>query len=349
MPLQVQSIVLSPNGNYPFYIIAKRYAHPAFRTHHIAQADSHRRGNANRSVPLTLLLLHSTSFHKEIYEPILEMLFSLTAHSELRIREAWAVECPNHGESAVYNSDKLQTKPFDEYFSCAHYAEAVRHFLAAHDAGGASYIRPTDRLVGVGHSLGGCTAIILSERVSFASLLVIDPFLYPGSPEDLLKLRVSLVRQAHVRRDVWHSRKHAEIYLRETGAKGWDPRILKLYLNHGLREHPHASRSVAPYSGVVLACTREQEATMYRDEDGGVGPLKQLSVICEKIPVHIAFGAESDVIPRTVQDKITETRRFASIKWIERAGHLVPQQAPDEVAHFIYNALSKDDMPLARL
>lgn len=72
--------------------------------------------------------------------------------------------------------------------------------------------------------------IILSERISFASLLIIDPFLYPGPPEDLLKLRVSLVRQAHVRRDVWHSRKHAEIYLRETGAKGWDPRILKLYL-----------------------------------------------------------------------------------------------------------------------
>ena len=44
--------------------------------------------------------------------------------------------------------------------SCARYAEAVRHFLAARDAGGAPYIRSTDRFVGVGHSLGGCTAYV---------------------------------------------------------------------------------------------------------------------------------------------------------------------------------------------
>ena len=72
--------------------------------------------------------------------------------------------------------------------------------------------------------------IILSKYVAFTSLLIVDPFLYPGPPEDLLKLRICLVRQAHVRRDVWDSREDAESNLRETGAKCWDPRILKLYL-----------------------------------------------------------------------------------------------------------------------
>lgn len=115
MPLQVHSIVLPPRNGYPFYITAKRYAHPAFQTHQAAQSN---RGSTDKSEPLTLLLLHSTSFHKEIYEPILETLFSLTAHGELHIREAWAIECPNHGESAVYNAGILQTKPFDEY--CAY-------------------------------------------------------------------------------------------------------------------------------------------------------------------------------------------------------------------------------------
>ena len=30
--------------------------------------------------------------------------------------------------------------------------------------------------------------------------------------------------------------------------------------DYGLREHPHGTRDVSPYTGVTLACTREQEA-----------------------------------------------------------------------------------------
>ena len=42
--------------------------------------------------------------------------------------------------------------------SCERYAEAVDRFLAARDSRGVPYVKPGDRLVGVGHSLGGCTA-----------------------------------------------------------------------------------------------------------------------------------------------------------------------------------------------
>ena len=106
--LQVHSVCLAPSQDYPFYIIAKRYIHPAFQAR---DCDS----RSNGTQPLTLLLLHSTSFHKEIYEPVLETLFGMTANGQFRIREAWAVDCPNHGESAALNSTLLSGPPYDEY------------------------------------------------------------------------------------------------------------------------------------------------------------------------------------------------------------------------------------------
>ncbi|GJE83928.1 abhydrolase domain-containing protein mpaH [Phanerochaete sordida] len=346
MTVQIHAVTLPPEPQYPFHICAKRYSHPAFRATGSARITS---GGGGAVQPVTLLLLHSTSFHKEIYEPVLEALFALTAGGGRDIREAWAVDCPNHGEAAVWNADVLQTKPFDEYFSCAHYAEAVCHFLEARRDNGEPYVTRSDRLVAVGHSLGGCTAIILSESIPLASLILFDPFLYPGPPNDLVKLRNRLVRQAHVRRDVWHTQDEAKESLRRTAAKGWDERVLDLYVRYGLRAHPHANRSLAPYNGMTLACTREQEATMYRDADGGIKPLEQLTAICQKIPVHVAFGADADVIPRDVQERIIDSRRFASVQWIQNAGHLVPQHVPESVAQFIYDALCSNDQYLARL
>lgn len=87
-------MTLPADEDYPFAIIANCYPHPSF--------DS----TLCRDAPLTLLVLHSTSFHKEALEPMLTDLFSLTT-DQRNIREAWVVECPNHGESAVRNQEAL--------------------------------------------------------------------------------------------------------------------------------------------------------------------------------------------------------------------------------------------------
>ena len=72
----------------------------------------------------TLVLLHSTSFCKESWEPVLETLLCtletsglglgarggveegtvrLRAREGVKVREAWSIDCPNHGEAAVVN------------------------------------------------------------------------------------------------------------------------------------------------------------------------------------------------------------------------------------------------------
>jgi hypothetical protein len=62
---------------------------------------------------VTLILAHATSLHKELWEPFLEGLYahaavsSATRSSLVKIRDAWAIDCPNHGESAMLNEETL--------------------------------------------------------------------------------------------------------------------------------------------------------------------------------------------------------------------------------------------------
>lgn len=89
----VEPYTLQPSSEYTFFIAAKRYWTPELE------------GNASNPSAQTLIVLHSTSFHKETWEPALEDLFQLAAQpgSKIIIREAWAIDCPNHGESAILN------------------------------------------------------------------------------------------------------------------------------------------------------------------------------------------------------------------------------------------------------
>jgi hypothetical protein len=99
-----QSVTLEPKdepGGYPLFIIAKRYWLPSFESH-INDPDA-----------LTLIFLHATSFHKETWEPTIEQLFHQVSGQKVgghhvKIREAWAIDCPNHGESAMLNEKILQ-------------------------------------------------------------------------------------------------------------------------------------------------------------------------------------------------------------------------------------------------
>ena len=103
-----RQFVLQPNSNYPLHVMAKQYWLPEFEAHW-GDMDA-----------LTLIFLHSTSFHKEIWEPTVQCIFeglvslSKTLKSGsaggdlLKVKCAWAIECPNHGQSAVLNDTALR-------------------------------------------------------------------------------------------------------------------------------------------------------------------------------------------------------------------------------------------------
>lgn len=107
--LKYEAVECKPDNSYPFFVTAKRYWVDELAKH------------VDHPNALTLILLHSTSFHKETWEPTLETLFRLVS-SPLRsnhasIREAWVIECPNHGASAVHNEGILMLPGYKK--SCA--------------------------------------------------------------------------------------------------------------------------------------------------------------------------------------------------------------------------------------
>lgn len=63
----------------------------------------------------TLILTHGTGFPKEVWEPVIERIF-VTENARpngLRIREAWTIDAPNHGDAAALNADLLRSGAYD--------------------------------------------------------------------------------------------------------------------------------------------------------------------------------------------------------------------------------------------
>lgn len=92
--LSKESYTFDPRPNYPFLISANRYFLPS--SPHL-----------NDDEALTLICTHGTGFHKEQWEPTLEHLFALVG-DQVKIREVWSIDAPNHGDSAVLNEHTLQ-------------------------------------------------------------------------------------------------------------------------------------------------------------------------------------------------------------------------------------------------
>ena len=99
--LRTQAYVFDPRPHYPLLVPVKRYWVPEFES-----TDP----NA-----VTLILAHALSFTKEHWEPLIKDLYDQLAitprdsssTSIPKIRDVWAIECPNHGEGAVLNEETL--------------------------------------------------------------------------------------------------------------------------------------------------------------------------------------------------------------------------------------------------
>ncbi|TFK33681.1 Alpha/Beta hydrolase protein [Crucibulum laeve] len=332
-----QSIVYPPDSGYPLYITAKKYALPEFES------------NVNDPDALTLVVLHSTSFHKETWEPSLSKLFSLSSQpgTPFKIHEAWAIDCPNHGESGELNDEVLKKPEFANDFSwtvsCEKYARAVHRFLCGGLDHGARVDFRKRNLVGIGHSLGA-NAILLLQRLkptfNFKALVIVEPMLSPAGPEHLHDLRILLVKGAERRYDIWPSREVAlKSFKTRPRTMKWDPRVLDLFVQHALRPHP---------DGVTLSCSRQQEIAMYEDREGPTKPVEDMNRSCAKMPVHLVLGSVNDYISPQIHAAFvdpTAGRRFASVTKIPGVGHLVPQETPDKLGAVIYEALVRSAEP----
>lgn len=173
--------VFDPRPNSPFLLSVIRYYIPSSsitsQNAHLASTDPD---------ALTFIVAHGAGFHKEHHRPMLEDLFEMLveARGKIKVRDAWVVDAPHHGDSAVLNENLLR---LDEEYShvCAslptahqrmvltnrmsavawdHYGRSLQLLLNNLDSGLPVDFR-TRNVVGIGHSMGA-VALYVSPKSS---------------------------------------------------------------------------------------------------------------------------------------------------------------------------------------
>lgn len=333
--MQSQPYTFDPRPDYPFVITAKRYWHPQLCS---PDLDA-----------VTLICTHGIGFSKEHWEPTLEELYGIVhdqrGRHSLKIREAWSIDAPNHGDGALLNKNDLRNDS-NTSFRWEEYARAVHVFLNGFGASaGADVDFWSRKLVGVGHSMGAVALILantLTPKIKFQSVMLVEPMMLPesclGDPCDQFGVRLAKQYSSCAlrRKEVWSDQKDILKCLRaKPPTNSWDSRIQAVFINHNLCERPTKD-------GLTLKCSREQEAACYRDIQSRAIATKYLRHLCSVVPVHFIYGEHDDLIPRPYQEELLRSAtcgKYASETRIPGAGHLVLQTHPGSLAISIFSTI----------
>ncbi|KAK4096151.1 alpha/beta-hydrolase [Parathielavia hyrcaniae] len=215
----------------------------------------------------TIIGAHANGFPKELYEPLWDELHARAAQRGIRIRSIWIADMWNQGQSGVLNEKILGNDP-----SWWDHARDLMNLI---------YLKRDEMphpLVGIGHSMGGAQLALLSlcHPRLLHSLVLLDPVMTTTSSG------LGPAMASTTRRDIWDSRASAaQKFAQSNFYRAWDPRVLDLWIQHGLRSLPTELYPSADDGGpaasadarVTLTTTKHQELftflrPTYRDRGG---------------------------------------------------------------------------------
>jgi pimeloyl-ACP methyl ester carboxylesterase len=334
---------IPPSSDYPLHVVAKRY-----------RLDQ---DQPNSDDGFTLIFMHATGSFKEIWEVTIQRL--LERQKEVRgtrVSDIFSIENPNHGESAVLNEDALK-KHYPTDWHPREYTKAAHRFLTAGTQAGARIDFSKRRIIGVGHSVGAPALFLMRELqppVKFSSFIGIEPGISQKDNPDTNASTTALIAWTWLRKDTWPSRKSARKDLeRQPLYAMWDPRILDLYVAHGLRTHSGAKfKPPFGFRGVATALTREHEAASFRSDELVVDGLEAYTILTQQMPIHVIWGTYNDIATPALQDLLSDRsagRTPASVRSLEDCGHLAVQQKPEAVADAIYDIIYADPLTKSKL
>ncbi|KAK0200883.1 Alpha/Beta hydrolase protein [Desarmillaria ectypa] len=280
-----------------------------------------------------LIFAHGTGFHKEHWEVTIQRIFSLDTLG--LVREAWAVDAQTHGDAAALNAETMEDPDFK--YSVRDYAEACANvyktFLVNRIQQGKC------RTILIGHSAGASSAALATsflDHIPFAALILIEPTIWPEElmdPDHDSPMVALAVQAIPRRRDHWRSREDAKRYLaKRIPWSMWDPRILDIYVEHGLRSDPLNG-------GVRLKCPPRHEAYPFVNIHEVCFPITELERVKGKLAVHLVYGEREEMVSREKQEALQKVGAIASVTQIPDAGHLVVQEAPDLLGDTIWNII----------
>ncbi|EWC48360.1 hypothetical protein DRE_02129 [Drechslerella stenobrocha 248] len=278
---------------------------------------------------LTILLAHANGFHKELYEPFCEYLAQEYEKRGGRLRGIWIADMHCQGESGVLNETKLggEVSWFDHTRDLL---SVIQHFPN-------DIVRP---IAGIGHSMGGAQLFRLSQihPTLLSCVIGVDPVI---APEQAFPAQANPAQASAKRRDIWPSRDAAAAFFKSRPFyQRWDPEVLDLHLQAGLRGvptavYPDVSAVEGGSAAVTLTTTKHQEVfTFWR---GSVAdrrdPKDMFRWLGEmRVPVCYIQGEDSVINWGDNNElKMRDTPQPCEMHTVD-AGHLVPQEKPKESA-----------------
>jgi pimeloyl-ACP methyl ester carboxylesterase len=194
--------------------------------------------------------------------------------------------------------------------------------------------RGAKKVIGVGHSLGGVLTLYaaVKQRDLFSHVILIDPTML--SPKLLWQIRLMklfglearsfLVKGALRRKRTWESIDAAFLYFRERRLfKDWSDEMVRFYVK--------SMTGPVPEGGVQLIYPPEWEARIYKTIPTDVwkyaGRLQ--------VPTLVIRGESSNTFTAESEKAFQKINPSATFAVVPGAGHLVPQEKPEEVGKLV--------------
>lgn len=255
-----------------------------------------------------LILIHATGFLAALWRPIAERL-----SNTFRVV---ALDQRGHGDS---------DKPADGY-TFERFADDMQRLIEELDL---------ERPLVAGHSSGGTTAVVHAGR--YPGVIQRSVLIEPILPRpDWYAVNVpnrnpnSLAQGARKRRAVWPSRDEMlTSYRTRPTFEHWREDVLRLYLDEGVADREDGQ--------VELKCPPAIEAQFFE----AVTKVDAWPMLSElKMPTLALWGANSHLVTRGLSGHLDQELPNGRTVLVDDAGHLLPQERPDEVARLIGEFLS---------
>ncbi|KAH8827413.1 Alpha/Beta hydrolase protein [Flagelloscypha sp. PMI_526] len=303
-----------------------------------------------------LILIHSNGLSKEMWEPFLNFFLGCP-QVRTQVREIWLFDAVQHGDSALVNSKALESAGLLCWKD--HSRDVVQfltHFLPSplsdvdlptvlptlsssekHDRL-ANGLPKNHRVTVIAHSWGGGIAahIALLFPKLFSSLILTDPMLARPHIPDLYSMLGILMKMALSRRSTWTSREEAFAQFSQSPFfHSWHPSAIQCFLNHGLY--------VSADGDVRLKTPPVQECIVFSDIEVAYSVWNMLPSLDKDIalryilPSEPSYGLEATMIQEMVW---LRPENCSNIK-MAGAGHLIPQEKPEEYANVVKEFLLK--------
>jgi len=197
------------------------------------------------------------------------------------------------------------------------------------------------KIIGIGHSLGGVATLTAAIRQPelFSRVILIDPTMLP--PAFLRKVawfkwlgmesRTDLIQGALRRRRHWDSREQVYQSFKEKP-------LLKKWLDEILQAYVDGMTAPSEKGGVELVYSPEWEAQIYRTIPTDVW--KKVSLL--RSPALVIRGENSNTFTSESEEAFRKANPSASFAVVKNAGHLVPQEQPDETGRIVTDFLKSD-------